>query len=261
MRLIGKQRVSPSSPSLEGACAKRTVKPGVVSNSRQVPYLLNNPKYLAAIIAAVETQVIDFKAAFCWQDATKCERFEILKDIAAMANVGGGLIIIGRDEPNHTAGSLDTAEATSFDPTEVNKVVHRYLASSIECGVELEIVNRDTLAVIDVPEFEPTPLVFQEIGNCGVDGCKKTPHFKQGDLFIRTKAQQSQRISTPPRGRRCRRRGTTRSRLLRTDKLTYHRMVGHASGGHTRRSFWVDVLNRIVNVRNSGVKPPTQTSA
>jgi hypothetical protein len=32
---------------------------------------LDNPKYLAAISAAVETRVIDFKAAFSWHAAAR----------------------------------------------------------------------------------------------------------------------------------------------------------------------------------------------
>src|SRR3979411_2131594 len=72
-----------------------------------------------------------------WIRSTRCERFEILKDIAALANVGGGgHIVIGRDEPALTSGSLTQEQADSFDPTKVNACVHRYLSPAIECRVE-----------------------------------------------------------------------------------------------------------------------------
>jgi hypothetical protein len=157
---------------------------------------LNNPKYQASIAAATETRVIDFKAAMNWRTATKCERFELLKDVAAMANVGSGLLIVGRDGPAHTTGTVSEEDAQSFDPTEVNKVVHKYLSPSHECRVERERVGDDLLIVVDVPEFEATPLIFQETGNCGAKECKNAPHFRAGDIYIRTKAQQTQRVTT-----------------------------------------------------------------
>lgn len=156
---------------------------------------MNNPQYLAIIEAATETRNIDFKRSMNWRTSTQCAKFELLKDIAAMANAGGGFLIIGRDEPLHETGTLTEEEAGSFDPTEVNKSIHRYLAPIHECRVECERSGADLLVVLDVPEFETSPLIFQQVGNCGDSGCKK-PHFLAGDIFIRTKAQQTQRIAT-----------------------------------------------------------------
>lgn len=156
---------------------------------------MNNPKYLAIIQAGAETRNIDFKGPMNWHDS-KCTQFELLKDIAAMANtLGGGHIVVGREKPTHTSGTLTQDQVKSFDPTEVNKFVHKYLAPTLECRVELERIGQDELIVIEVPEFDTMPLVFQIDGHCGSDKCKKE-HFRRADLFIRTKAQQSQRVAT-----------------------------------------------------------------
>lgn len=74
-----------------------------------------NLQYQAIIRGRTETRNIDFKAAMNWRTATKCVKFEILKDIAAFVNVGGGYIVIGRDEPNFTSGSMTKEQADSFD--------------------------------------------------------------------------------------------------------------------------------------------------
>jgi hypothetical protein len=155
-----------------------------------------NEHYRAIIESAVETRNIDFKAAMDWRLVTKCERFEVLLDVAAMANAGGGYLVIGRDEPTRTTGTLTQEQVVSFDPTEVNKVVHRYLDPAHECRVDPQDVDGDLLVVIDVPAFEDSPLIFKEVGNCGGAGCKKAPHFLPGDVFVRTKAQQTRRVGS-----------------------------------------------------------------
>jgi hypothetical protein len=156
---------------------------------------MSNSRYQAIIVAATETRNIDFKAAMAWLPSENCNRFELLKDIAALANIGGGHLVIGRDEPSLTTGGMTKVQVASFDPTEVNKLVQRFLSPAHECFVKSEEVGNDSLVIIDVPEFEASPLIFRETGNCGSAKCKKTPHFRPGDIYIRTKAQQSQRIS------------------------------------------------------------------
>lgn len=115
-------------------------------------------------------------------------------DVAAMANAGGGYVIIGRNGPRHTSGTLTDDQVESFDPTEVNKLIHRYLSPRHECHVEPEKVDAATVVVLDVPTFESAPLIFKEVGNCGKPPCGRGPHFLPGDVFMRTKAQQSQRV-------------------------------------------------------------------
>jgi hypothetical protein len=154
-----------------------------------------NGRYEAVIRGATETRNIDFKAAMHWSNAPLCARLEILRDVAAMANAGGGYIVIGRDEPHHITGSVTPEEAASFDPTKVNSTVHRYLTPPHECRVEPETVGADTLVVIEVPEFETSPLIFREVGNCGKPPCTRGPHFLPGDVFVRTKAQESRRVT------------------------------------------------------------------
>jgi len=168
---------------------------------------MSSPAYESIIRAATETRNIDFKAAIEWIHASKCSRFEILKDIASMANAGGGHIVVGRDEPSLSNGSLTRQQANSFDPTEVNKFVHKYLAPAIECHVEEVMVDDDILVVIDIPEFDSSPVIFQLNGDCGDSECRKSPHFRSADIFIRTKAQQSQRVIDPDDMREMLKRG------------------------------------------------------
>lgn len=114
-----------------------------------------------------------------------------------MANLGGGLIIVGRDEPDFITGTLDDRQARSFDVTDLNKFVHRYLTPALECAVTVERVDDDRLAVIDVPSFDGIPLIFKVEGHCSDEKHRKTPHFGRADIYMRGKAMESHRIVDP----------------------------------------------------------------
>ncbi len=154
-------------------------------------------RFEAMIAAAVETRSIDFKRAMNWQSASKCERFEIIKDVAALSNSGGGHLIIGRDEPAFDSGNMSADELASFDTTAFNVLVHANLRPLIECQIFKLTYENDDLVVIEVPDFERTPLIFQQVSSCGQAQCIKRPHFKPGDVFIRTKAAQTQIVTAP----------------------------------------------------------------
>ncbi len=156
---------------------------------------MNDPEIIAIIRNSSETRNIDFKRAMHWTESTKCARFEILRDVAALANAGGGFIVFGRNEPNFTTGTMSDAQVASFDPTKINNLVHQYLGPRIECQVETEIIEGDQIVVLRVPEFETSPLIFTSEGRCNQEGCRKSPLFNRADIFMRTKSQSSEKIS------------------------------------------------------------------
>lgn len=153
-----------------------------------------NQKYKDALSAARETRYIEFKGPMAWTKSDQCSRFELLKDIAALANVGGGLLVIGRHEPDYKRGTLDERQYRSFDSTDVNQFVQQYLGPPHSCEVIRLSLGRKRTVVIEVPGFHDGPLIFQRIGNCGK--CKE-PHFRPADLYIRSRSNQSKRVSEP----------------------------------------------------------------
>lgn len=127
--------------------------------------------------------------------ATKCVKFELLRDVAAMANAGGGCIVIGRNNDALETGSLSEAQAQSFETTKFHTFVKNYLEPKQEYKLVRMFVGDDLLVIIDVPDFDTIPLVFNSAGNCGSNDCRK-PHFLPGDLMIRTAAAETTRISS-----------------------------------------------------------------
>jgi hypothetical protein len=70
-----------------------------------------------------ETAAVEFKSAF--NPADKGEFLEILKDIAAMANSGGGTIVFGLLNDGTPSGADLTAVA-SLDPAKVTDAIYKY---------------------------------------------------------------------------------------------------------------------------------------
>jgi hypothetical protein len=158
--------------------------------------MMDSSRHTAAIARRTETRNIEFKGPMSWTAST-CDRFELLKDICALANSGGGQLIVGRNEPDYTTGTVSDDEAKSFDSTAVNTTIHKYLAPRIECTVAIYDVASDRVIVVDVPEFDTSPLIFQSTGNCSDPNHQGNPHFRSSEIYIRTKAHQSARVTDP----------------------------------------------------------------
>lgn len=162
----------------------------------------------AEIVAASETRSREFKSAMGWGRTDRCDKLERLKDIAALANTpGGGFLIIGRDSPNLSEGSLSEEQVLSYDPTAVNSFIHEYLSPRHECIVEVHEIDGARVAVIQVPEFKKTPLIFSRDPQC--PNCKRLQrttcaeahcgdkHFRRGQIYIRTEACETTVLEEP----------------------------------------------------------------
>jgi len=76
-----------------------------------------------AATAIKETRYIDFKREF---DPSKLEqRCELVKDIVAFANSGGGVIVIGIADDG-TPSEIDCSHLDNLDPADVTNWVEKY---------------------------------------------------------------------------------------------------------------------------------------
>lgn len=107
-----------------------------------------------------ETRDVDYKAATAWDEKDKAKCCGIVKDVLAMANTRGGLIIFGVDQrmdglfdpsgmPNHMLPSWET--------TKVNNFVQRYADPPINTRTRRFSDNGKTFIAIDVPPFPDVP--------------------------------------------------------------------------------------------------------
>jgi len=146
-----------------------------------------NDGIIRAINLLEEHTDLDFKASISLEGGKK-EKAELTKDIIAMANSCGGLIIGGVKETNSgfEKCGMQQEELRSFDSTKLNQFVNNYSDPPINSTTR--IVNDGTYSygVIIVPEFPEQPHIIK----------KNYPDvFNEGDLLVRTSNNESRRAS------------------------------------------------------------------
>ena len=97
----------------------------------------------AAIDHGSETERVDYKDSFA--PSAQADWLEIIKDIVALANSGGGAIIFGIADDG-TANGFDCAPLFSIDPADVtNRLSNTPGNNSLVLGVRLERHLENTL--------------------------------------------------------------------------------------------------------------------
>ncbi len=129
-----------------------------------------------------ETASLDLKRSF--NPASNGEWCELLKDLVAMANSGGGRIIIGLSDDGTPSG-ICSRNCRSIDPAVFVDKIHSYTGvhfagvstrSESQAGVEVTVF---------VVEDAPVPLVFDKAGNYQPTEGKQRNAFNQGTLYVR----------------------------------------------------------------------------
>lgn len=113
------------------------------------------------ILGTFETAALDFKGAPYRLDE-KSEEWELAKDVAAMANSGGGFIVMGvHTEKDHNldeehASKIAPFPAGMFDPKKAHDVIARDVYPPVE-GLRIQLVNRGDkrLGYVEVPPQDP----------------------------------------------------------------------------------------------------------
>jgi hypothetical protein len=114
-----------------------------------------------ALQATVESDALDFKREF--DPGSDGEWCELLKDILAMGNSGGGAIVIGVDGSGKSIG-VDVTLARRVDPATVGDKIRKYTGGcDPQCIVHL--ANRDGIDVLVLLIGEcATPVGFDKAG-------------------------------------------------------------------------------------------------
>ncbi len=150
----------------------------------------------------------------------------LVRDVAALANSGGGVLLIGLD---------DRGQPTGWDPSELLRVGQAAVVEQVAAhvgerldGLEILEVQRDghRLAAIDVPERTGSPLVFEHAGRyTDADGVAQEV-FAAGTTYFRHGG-----ISGPARARDVARFAAREERRLRREVLRNLRRVSSAPTG------------------------------
>lgn len=145
--------------------------------SRKMPDLIQR-----ALSAKRESKYIEFKAGF--DPSSPAEWVEIIKDIVAIANSGGGIIVFGLDSmgsPNATS----LAALTQTDPADFTNKISKYTGAICPEFEIREIEKRGHPLLAFVIDAASTPFIFQKPGTYDVGSGKQRTAFGQGTLYFR----------------------------------------------------------------------------
>ena len=143
---------------------------------------LNDSRITEALINRTELADVDFKASF---DPTSTREWvEIVKDLVAMANSGGGAILVGIADDGTSSGS-DLGAVNELDPATVADKLRSYTGSQFpDLQIRSLAVDGLTLTALGVGAVD-LPVVFVKPGTYPVDKNQQKTAFGVGTVYFR----------------------------------------------------------------------------
>ena len=135
-----------------------------------------------ALAAKRESKYIEFKESF--DPDSPADWCEVIKDIVAIANSGGGIIVFGLDSSGSPTGSSLTALA-KVDPADIGNKISRYTGPvHLEFEIrELKKKTKDLTAFL--VQAVSIPVIFQKPGTYDVGSGKQKTAFSVGTVYFR----------------------------------------------------------------------------
>lgn len=129
-----------------------------------------------------ESRYIDFKEKF---DPNQPQDWcEIIKDIVAMANSGGGCILIGVKNDGTPSGR-DPSPVLNLDPAQITDKIAKYTGEQFSDFDIQEIGKGSTrIAALEVHGVS-IPMIFIEPGTYDIGGGKQKTAFGRGTIYFR----------------------------------------------------------------------------
>lgn len=132
--------------------------------------------------ASGECGTIDFKSGF--DISSKLDWAEIIKDIVALANSGGGCLIFGANDKGKHIG-IDVSDYLNIDPADITNKVNAYTGVQFAHFSILPMVkDAGKFAVFAVGEAN-IPMVFIKNGPHKLEGRNNKPVFVKGSVYFR----------------------------------------------------------------------------
>jgi hypothetical protein len=136
-----------------------------------------------ALAAKRESKTVDFKRGF--NPELPAEWCELVKDLVAMANSGGGYIIVGIEDDGTPAAAGSAGSLLGLDPAKITDKVAKYTGVQFD-GFEIAEGIRDNGAVgIIGIAGASRPLLFEKPGTYPGEEGKQRTAFAQGTLYVR----------------------------------------------------------------------------
>lgn len=138
---------------------------------------MQRPLLERCIGAKRESKSIEFKTQFFPSDAR--DSVELLKDIVAIANSGGGAIAIGLTNGG-LPSAVDVSAVLSHDHAKYCDLIKRYTRQDFTSFEVVEAEKAGAKLAIFLIEAASSPLVFEQPGTYPIDGGNRKPSSRKG---------------------------------------------------------------------------------
>jgi hypothetical protein len=129
-----------------------------------------------------ESDTLEFKDRFDPKNAG--DWCELIKDIVAMANSGGGRIVVGANDDGTSSG-YDTSDFLGIDIADFVNKIHKYVGMQFSGFRVFEMLREGSrFAALDV-EGVRYPIVFSAPGTYEVAASKQKTAFSKGTVYFR----------------------------------------------------------------------------
>ena len=135
-----------------------------------------------AMTAKRESKHIEFKHGF--DTNSPREWCEVIKDVVAMANSGGGIIVFGLDNHGSPSGASVSALRTSIPPDIGNKIAKYTGPTDLEFEIRELTKEKQTLFAFLV-HGSGIPVIFEKPGTYDIGGGRQHSAFSAGMVYFR----------------------------------------------------------------------------
>lgn len=144
--------------------------------------MADHDKLAGALARTSECESVDFKSAFDVKSSR--DWLEIIKDVAAMANSGGGYLLVGLENDGSPSGS-EVSPLLAVDPADFANRIHKYTGQNFTAFelIECEKAGHELCAVSVGPTR--VPIVFTRVGELEAPDAKKKTIFALGTIYFR----------------------------------------------------------------------------
>src|SRR5688572_23155559 len=139
-------------------------------------------RFTKALLRKRESRYVDFKESF--DPRSPRDWCEVVKDVVAIGNSGGGVIVFGLLGDGTPSGA-DLTAVSSLDPAVIRDEVYRYTHQQLP-AIRILDGQKDGHPVVGllVPS-NPTPAAFEQAGTYPIDGGKQKSAFSKGTVYFR----------------------------------------------------------------------------
>jgi len=135
-----------------------------------------------ALTAKRESKHVEFKEAFNPDSAH--DWCEVIKDIVAVANSGGGIILFGADNLGQPCGT-SVAHLLDLDPADIANKVYKY-TGAVDLEFEVRELKKAKAKLVAFLIYGVSiPIVFRKPGTYEIGGGKQRSAFSVGTVYFR----------------------------------------------------------------------------